>query len=68
MAKMTAEFHLAFNLVLAILLVGLLDPIAKVLVRVFPPARKNAADSASPRYLDVSALETPSLALADAAR
>ena len=32
------------------------------------PARKDAADPASPRYLDETALDTPSLALADAAR
>jgi phosphate:Na+ symporter len=67
MAKMTAEFHLAFNLVLAILFVGLLDPIARLLVKLIP-ARANASDPASPHYLDAAALETPSLALADAAR
>jgi phosphate:Na+ symporter len=67
MAKMTAEFHLAFNVVLAIVFVGLLEPIARLLVRLLP-ARTNAADPASPRHLDATALETPSLALADAAR
>jgi phosphate:Na+ symporter len=67
MAKMTAEFHMAFNIVLAIGFVGLLDPLAAVLVRIFP-ARTDAADPASPRHLDDTALETPSLALTDAAR
>jgi phosphate:Na+ symporter len=67
MAKMTAQFHQAFNLSLALIFIGLLDPLASLLERVFP-ARKAAADAASPRYLDESALETPSLALADAAR
>jgi phosphate:Na+ symporter len=66
-AKMTAEFHLAFNVVLAAAFIGLLDPLAWMLVRMLP-ARKAAADPASPRYLDEAALETPSLALADAAR
>ena len=67
MAKMTAEFHIAFNVALAVGFIGLLDPLAWLLVRMFP-ARKTATDVSAPRYLDESALETPSLALADAAR
>jgi len=67
MARMTAEFHMAFNLALAAAFIGLLDPFARLLERLFP-ARKDAADPAAPRYLDETALETPSLALADAAR
>jgi phosphate:Na+ symporter len=67
MAKMTAQFHMAFNVVLAVAFIGLVDPLAWALDKLFP-ATKNTADPASPRYLDESALETPSLALADAAR
>ena len=67
MAKMTAEFHMVFNVVLALIFIGLLDPLAALLVRIFP-ARTDATDPATPRYLDATALETPSLALADAAR
>ena len=67
MARMTAEFHMAFNGVLAAAFIGLLGPLARLLEWLFP-ARKDAADPASPRYLDETALETPSLALADAAR
>jgi phosphate:Na+ symporter len=67
MAKLTAEFHIAFNVALALVFIGLLDPIAWLLVKLFP-TRKKAADSAAPRYLDDGALDTPSLALADAAR
>jgi phosphate:Na+ symporter len=67
MARMTAEFHIAFNAALALVFIGLLDPLAWLLVKIFP-ARKPTADSAAPRYLDESALDTPSLALADAAR
>ena len=67
MARLTAEFHVGFNLVLAILFLPLLDPLASLLVRLLPD-RKAAADPSAPRYLDASALETPSLALANAAR
>jgi phosphate:Na+ symporter len=66
-AKMTAAFHIAFNVVLAAGFIGLLDPLAVLLMKVFPE-RKAAADPSAPRYLDPSVLETPSLALVDAAR
>jgi phosphate:Na+ symporter len=67
MARMTAEFHMAFNVFLAAAFIGLLGPFAQLLERLFP-ARKDAGNPASPRYLDETALEMPSLALADAAR
>ena len=66
-AKMTAEFHIAFNVVLALIFLPLLDPIATLLVRLLPESPATN-DESKPRYLDESALETPSLALADAAR
>lgn len=67
-AKMTAEFHMAFNIALAILFIGPLDALAWLLIRLLPDRRKGAADPLAPRYLDENALDTPSLALADAAR
>jgi phosphate:Na+ symporter len=67
LAKMTAAFHVAFNVALALAFIGLLDPLAWLLEKIFPE-RKKSADPAAPRYLDESALETPSLALADAGR
>jgi phosphate:Na+ symporter len=65
--KMTAEFHLLFNVALAAIFIGLLDPVAALLVRVLPE-RKRTEDASVPRYLDEAALETPPLALANAAR
>jgi phosphate:Na+ symporter len=67
LAKATAEFHIAFNVATAIIFIGLLDPMAKILKKLLPN-RVPEADPSRPRYLDESALETPSLALADAAR
>ena len=66
-AKMTAEFHMAFNVALALIFIGLLDPVAWLLVRLLPE-RKQTADASVPRYLDEAALENPPLALANAAR
>jgi phosphate:Na+ symporter len=67
LAKMTAEFHIAFNVATAIIFIGLLDGMAALLKKLLPD-RVREADPSRPRYLDDSALETPSLALADAAR
>lgn len=67
MAKMTALFHVAFNVVAALVSIGFLDPMAKLLVKLFPTP-KAIVDPAAPRYLDETALDTPALALADAAR
>jgi phosphate:Na+ symporter len=67
LAKATAEFHIAFNVATAIIFIGLLDPMAKMLKKLLPN-RVVETDPSRPRYLDESALETPSLALADAAR
>ncbi|MHB8268481.1 Na/Pi cotransporter family protein [Bradyrhizobium sp.] len=67
LAKATAEFHIAFNIATAVIFIGLLDPMAKMLKKLLPN-RVLETDPARPRYLDESALETPSLALADAAR
>jgi phosphate:Na+ symporter len=66
-AKMTAEFHMLFNIALAVIFIGALDPVAALLVRLLPE-KKQTADPAVPRYLDEAALENPPLALANAAR
>jgi phosphate:Na+ symporter len=66
-AKMTAEFHMLFNIALAAIFIGALDPLASLLVRALPE-KKQPSDAAMPRYLDEAALDTPPLALANAAR
>jgi phosphate:Na+ symporter len=66
MARLTAEFHVGFNIVLAIVFLPLLDPLASLLTKLLPD-RKTAIDPSAPRYLDEAALDTPSLALANAA-
>ncbi|SFP85874.1 phosphate:Na+ symporter [Bradyrhizobium sp. Ghvi] len=67
LAKMIATFHIAFNVGTAVIFIGLLDTMSRLLTRLLPD-RVQDTDPARPRYLDESALETPSLALADAAR
>ena len=67
MARLTAEFHIGFNVALAVIFLPLLGPVSSMLVRLLPD-RKLAEDPSAPRYLDESAIDTPSLALANAAR
>jgi phosphate:Na+ symporter len=65
--RAVADFHTGFNIVLAVLFFPVLTPFAKLLVRLLP-ARIDTADPSQPMYLDGSARETPSIALAGAAR
>jgi phosphate:Na+ symporter len=66
-AKMTAEFHLLFNVVLAAIFIVPLDAVAWLLVRILPE-RRQPADPSLPRHLDEAALDSPSLAIGNAAR
>jgi phosphate:Na+ symporter len=66
-AKMTAEFHMLFNVVLAALFIGPLDVLARLLERLLPE-KNQASDPSTPRHLDEAALQTPPLALANAGR
>jgi phosphate:Na+ symporter len=65
--RAVADFHTGFNIVLALLFFPLLKPFAQLLVRLLP-ARIDTADPSQPLYLDWAAHETPSIALAGAAR
>jgi phosphate:Na+ symporter len=66
-ARQAADFHTAFNLVLAALFMLRLDAVARLLSWLLPE-RQQAADPGAPLYLDAAALATPSLALTCAAR
>ena len=66
-ARAVADFHTAFNLVMAVLFLPLLGPFSRLLVRLLP-ARAAPSDPSTPVYLDESAREMPAIALAGAAR
>ncbi|MBB5694283.1 Na/Pi cotransporter family protein [Muricoccus pecuniae] len=66
-ARLVANAHLGFNLVLALATLPLLGPLARGLERLLPPPPA-AADAAAPRYLDPGAVSTPAVALSNAAR
>jgi len=66
-SRLAANFHTAFNLAVALLFIGLLPLMAKLLVRLLPE-KPASGDPAKPLYLDPSAIGTSAVALANAAR
>ena len=66
-ARQVVNFHTGFNLGLALLFLPLVTVVSRLLEKALP-APVRAEDPSKPRYLDASALETPALAIAAAAR
>jgi phosphate:Na+ symporter len=66
-ARAVADFHTAFNVILALVFFPLLKPYADLLCR-WMPTRIDQSDPSRPIYLDPLARETPVLALGVAAR
>jgi phosphate:Na+ symporter len=65
--RLVVNFHLAFNVALAVVFLGAVRGLAQLLTRWLPepPA---PADPGRPLYLDVAALDSATVALANAAR
>jgi phosphate:Na+ symporter len=66
-ARLAADFHTAFNLLLALFFIGPLDFVAARLTR-WLPDKPRAADPGTPVYLDAGAAGAPAVALVSAAR
>lgn len=66
-ALLTSEFHLVFNLVLAMIFLVPLPAIGALLERHLPEKR-NAEDPGVPRYLSDAVVAMPSIALSEAVR
>jgi phosphate:Na+ symporter len=66
-SRTVANFHTAFNIVLALVFLPLVGPASR-LVESLLPERLRAEDPGTARYLDPTALGTPPLAIAAAAR
>jgi phosphate:Na+ symporter len=66
-ARLVVNFHTAFNVVAALLLLPLTDLFSQLTRRLLPN-RPEAADPGQPRHLDANVLDTPSEALACAMR
>jgi len=66
-ARLAADFHTSFNILLALMFIGPLDFVARQLMRWLPEQPKSA-DPGTPVYLDSSAAGAPAVALVCAAR
>jgi phosphate:Na+ symporter len=66
-APVVAGFHLGFNIATAAAFMLVLPALARLLTRMIPD-RLDADDPATPKYLHESALDTPAVALSNAAR
>ena len=65
--RQVVNFHLGFNLAIAMLFIGFTESFARLAARVLPSDPQRESPS-KPRYLDPVALETPTLAISCAAR
>ncbi|MFZ5789813.1 MAG: Na/Pi cotransporter family protein [Pseudomonadota bacterium] len=66
-ARQVADFHTAFNLAIAILFLPLIGPVAALCARVLPE-KPRGEEPGKPQYLDTAALDSPAVAIANAAR
>jgi phosphate:Na+ symporter len=66
-ARMVADFHLLFNIAVALIFFPFLHPYARLLTTLWPD-RIDMNDPSRPVYLDPVAKETPVVAIAGAAR
>ncbi len=66
-ARLAANFHTLFNVAVAAVFILPLPWIAKLLTKAFPE-KVRTSDPGTPQYLDKDALDTPSVALSNAAR
>jgi phosphate:Na+ symporter len=66
-SRLVVNFHTAFNLALGLVFIGLTDVVAAFCTRLLPELPVEI-DPERPRHLDRSTLDSPSLALACAAR
>jgi len=61
-------FHVLYNSVRCGLLLPLVEPMSRLCIRLLPESHKEDDAAISARHLDLGAIDTPSLALANAAR
>lgn len=65
--RQTLNFHVAFNLVMALVGIWMVGPVARWWTKMLPEQNR-PDDPATPRYLNPASLESPSDALANAGR
>jgi phosphate:Na+ symporter len=68
-ARIVVNFHMVFNIAVGLLFLPFLDLVTQLVTRAIPDTRKDAQeDLGKPKYLDDRVLDTPTVALTNAAR
>ncbi len=67
-AALVLNLHLAFNVALAVVMLPLVGPIARLVEMLLAEKPSDAEDRLRPRHLDPDALASPAVALANASR
>lgn len=62
------NFHVAFNVFVALLFLPLLGYVTKIVTMAVPDKPNNQEDQSKPKYLDERVIDTPTVALTNAAR
>lgn len=66
--RQVVHFHVLFNLTIGLIFIGLTEKVAGFVVRFMPQVADDKAAVTQPKYLDAAAIDSPALALANAAR
>jgi phosphate:Na+ symporter len=66
-ARMIVNFHMGFNLALALVFLPILPMVTKIVTKIVPD-KKDEDDPAKPQYIDERSLDTPTIALTNASR
>ena len=66
--RQVVHFHVLFNITIGVIFIGLTDKVAQFVVRFMPQIADEKAALTQPKYLDAAAIDSPPLALANAAR
>jgi phosphate:Na+ symporter len=66
--RQVVHFHVLFNVALAVVFIGLTDKVAGFVAKFMPQVVDEKAAQTQPKYLDAAAIDSPPLALANAAR
>jgi len=68
-ARVVVNFHMAFNIGVGLLFLPFLGLVTKLVARAIPDKKKDGGDAeVEPQYLDLRVLDTPTVALTNAAR
>ena len=62
------NFHMAFNIFVAVLFLPFLDSVTRLVTAALPDKQSNQEDLSKPKYLDDRVIDTPTVALTNAAR